>query len=113
MSEPDEMLFTLERSSFFSVGRALQRGIGKSLLGHVMLKVRDGILTISSGWGGSQMPCAGSGEVSVTITARAFCSLVASHFREKVPSGRMKLVFRPKLREVAIDAAGVKAKFNP
>jgi hypothetical protein len=112
MSEPGEMLFTLERGPFFSVGRALQRGIGKELLGHVTLAVSAGTLTVSSDWGGSQIPCVGKGDVQAQITAKAFCSLVTTRYREKAPSGMMELIFRPGLREVAIDAAGIKAKFN-
>lgn len=111
MSEPDTLVFTLESADFFSVGRALQRAIGKSLLGDVTLEVKDGILTITSSWGGSQIRCTGTGEVTATLKAKAFCTLITSRFREKAPTGPMRLTFRPGLKEVAVEAAGVKAKF--
>ena len=72
MSEPGTLVFTLESADFFSVGRALQRAIGKSLLGDVTLEVKDGVLTIDSRWGGSQVPCTGNGEVTATVKAKAF-----------------------------------------
>lgn len=77
----------------------------------VTLEVEDHVLTVDSRWGGSQIPCAGSGEIKATLKAKAFYSLVTSRFREKAPTGPMKLTFRPKLKEVAVDVAGVKAKF--
>ncbi len=111
MSEPGTLAFTLESADFFSVGRVLQRAIGKSLLDDVTLEVKDGILTIDSRWGGSQIPCTGTGEIIATVKAKAFCALITTRFREKAPSGPMKLSFRPALKEVAVDGAGVKAKF--
>lgn len=47
MSELDTLVFTLQSADFFSVGRALQRAIGNSLLGDVTLEVENQILTIS------------------------------------------------------------------
>jgi len=111
MSEPDTLVFTLESADFFSVGRALQRAIGKSLLGDVSLEVENQILTINSRCSGSQIACTGCGEVTATLKAKAFCTLVTTRFREKAPTGSMKLTFRPTLNEVAIEAAGVKARF--
>jgi|GEM_PF-2724020 len=111
MSEPDTLVFILESADFFSVGRALQRAIGKSLLGEVTLEVENQILTVNSRWGGSQMPCTGIGQITATLKAKAFCTLVTTRFREKAPGGPMKLTFRPDLKEVAVEDAGVKAKF--
>ncbi len=111
MSEPGTLVFTLESTSLYSVGRTLQRAIGKSLLGDVTLEVEKQVLTVTSRWGGSQMPCTGNGEITATLKAKAFCTLVTTRFREKAPSGPMKLTFRPALKEVAVDGAGVKAKF--
>ena len=111
MNEPDNLVFTLESADFFSVGRVLQRAIGKSLLGEVTLEVENQVLTVTSQWGGSQIPCSGPGEITATVKAKAFCTLITSRFREKAPSGPMKLAFRPILKEVAVDGAGVKAKF--
>jgi len=111
MSDPGSIVFTLESAEFFSVGRSLQRGIGKSLLAEVTLAVENNVLTVSSDWGGTQIPCEGTGTISARVRAKAFCSLITSRFREKAPTGRMKLVFRPELKEVAIDTAGVKARF--
>jgi len=108
----NDLNFNVDRSDFFRVGRALQRGIGKTLLGTVKMEIRDGSLTISSQWGGAQMRCQGAGEVAVEIRAKAFCSLITTRYREPAPSGSMKLIFRPQTREVAIDRAGVKAKFT-
>jgi hypothetical protein len=45
------------------------------------------------------------------LKAKAFCTLVTSRFREKAPTGPMKLTFRPELKEVAVEGAGVKARF--
>jgi hypothetical protein len=111
MSEPGKLVFVLESADFFSVGRTLQRAIGKSLLGEVTLEVSNQILTVNSRWGGSQIPCSGTGTITATLKAKAFYTLVTSRFREKVPTGPIKLTFRPELKEVAVDAAGVKAKF--
>lgn len=111
MSDPGTVVFIFESADFFSVGRAFQRAIGKFLLDDVTLEVENQVLTVTSRWGGSQIPCTGSGEITATLKANAFCSLVTSRFREKAPSGPMKLTFRPALKEVAVDGAGVKAKF--
>lgn len=51
MNGADELRFTLQRAEFFAVGRALQRGMGKALLGPVNLRVHDGKLRIDSQWG--------------------------------------------------------------
>ncbi len=107
-----EMAFTVDRSEFFRIGRALQRGFGKDLLGIVEVAIRDETLTISSQWGGGRMHCKGTGKVSVEIRAKAFCSLITTRYREATPSGSMKLIFRRQMREVAIDRAGAKAKFR-
>ena len=106
-----EPRFTLDRGKFFSVGRALQRGFGKALLGVVTIQVHDGTLTIDSEWGGSEISCTGHGEVLVELTAPAFCKLITPRFRERAPSGIMTLSFRPSLKEIATDDAGVRAKF--
>src|SRR5216684_5437160 len=106
MKEPSETRVTVDRAKFFSVGRALQRGIGKSLLGKVSVEVSNGVLIISSDWGGSAMPCVGHGNAAVEVTAKAFCSIITTRHREKAPCGRMEIVFRPSLREIAIDEAG-------
>jgi hypothetical protein len=76
------------------------------------MEVTNGALIISSQWGELEMPCVGDGEVAVEITAKSFCSLITTRYREKAPSGRMELVFRPALREMAIDRTGVKATFK-
>ena len=111
MSEPDNLVFILESADFFSVGRILQRAIGKALLDGVTLEVNNQVLSVTSRWGGSQIPCIGTGEITATLTAKAFCALVTSRFREKAPTGPMKLTFRPTLKEVAVDSVGVKARF--
>jgi hypothetical protein len=66
---------------------------------------------LSSRWGGGEIPCQGEGEVTATLKAKSYCALVTSRFREKAPSGPMKIVFRPALKEVAVAGVGVKAKF--
>lgn len=111
MNEPGALVFILESADFFSAGRVLQRAIGKSLLGEVTFEVENQVLTVTSNWGGSRIPCSGSGEIKATVKAKAFCTLVTSRFREKAPTGPMRLAFRPILKEVAVDGAGVKAKF--
>ncbi len=111
MSEPNTLVFILESADFFSVGRALQRAMGKSLLDDVTLEVENQVLTVNSRWGGSQIPRTGIGEITDTLKAKAFCTLVTSRFREKAPTGPMKLTFRPELKEVAVEGAGVKARF--
>lgn len=111
MSESGTLSFSLESADFYCVGRALQRAIGKSLLGDVTMEVKEGMLTVASRWGGSQMTCVGGGGVGVTLKAKAFCSLITPRFREKAPTGPMKLIFRPSLGEVAVGGAGVKCRF--
>jgi len=86
--------------------------MGKALLGAVSLRVHEGKLRIDSKWGGSEIPVIGRGEVCAELTAKAFCSLITVRFREKAPSGIMTLTFRPVLKEVATDDAGVRAKFK-
>jgi hypothetical protein len=44
------------------------------------------------------------------LTATAFCRLIITQFLEKSPAGRMQLVFRPQLGDLAIDMAGGKAR---
>jgi hypothetical protein len=112
MTTPN-LLYIAETSEFFSIGRALQRAIGKSNLGEVTLQVSQGMLTIDSRWGGGQIACKGAGEITAALSASAFCSLITSRFREKAPSGPMRIVFRPGLKEVALEGAGVKCKFRP
>jgi len=111
MNEPGNMEFTLESEDFFSVGRILQRAIGKSLLDDVTLCVRDGSLTVTSRWGGGAIPCTGEGHVTVTLKAKAYCTLITSRYREKALTAMMKIIFRPALKEVAVEGAGVKDKF--
>src|SRR5690606_5612276 len=100
-----ELGYTVESADFFSIGRVLQRGFGKASMGKVTLRVEESALTIESDCGGGQIPCIGDGSVSATLSAKAFCSLITTRFREKEPSGPMRLVFRPLLKEVAIDRA--------
>ncbi len=111
MKERPDLTFIVEREQFFAVGRALQRGVGKTLLGTIQIEARETSLTISSVWGGSQMACEGVGEIRAEVTAKAFCSLITTRYRETAPSGSMKIVFRPNMREISIDRAGVKARF--
>jgi hypothetical protein len=85
--------------------------MGKALLGAVNLRVHEGKLRINSDWGGSEIPVTGQDEVCAELTAKAFCMLITTRFREKAPSGIMTLAFRPALKEVATDDAGVRAKF--
>ena len=47
-ADASELRFTLDRGKFLSVGRALQRSFGKTLLGVVSVQVNDGTLTIDS-----------------------------------------------------------------
>lgn len=109
-TSPDQK-FSVDRTEFFSVGRALQRAIGRSLLGSVTLRVADGKLQVCSTWGGTAMACIGEGQSAAELTAKSFCALITSRYRESDPRGPMTIVFRPALREVAIDSIGVKAKF--
>lgn len=101
----------LDRALFFQIGRALQRGLGKGKLGTVSLAAQDGTLTIDSAWGGGRIPCTPGLTVAATVSAKAFCSLITTRYREKEPAGNMKIEFRPGLKEVGIDRIGVKAKF--
>ena len=114
VSTPDtstQLDFTLDRAEFFAVGRALQRGFGRRLLGKVTIDVRDARLTIESAWGGSTISCVGNGQICVEITGKAFCDLITPRFRKKTLSGRMVLSFRPSFKEIASDDVGVRAKF--
>src|SRR5262249_1278880 len=106
-----ELRFAVDRGEFFSVGRALQRGFGKRLLGAVTIEVRNAKVTIDSKRGGANRPCMGNGEVCVEVTAKAFCGLITPRFRQKNPSGTMVLSFRPLMKEIATDDVGVRAKF--
>ena len=80
-------------------------------MGDVTLEVKDRFFIVNSRWGGSQIPCTSEGKATTTEKARAFCTMETTRFLEKAPSGPMKLSFRPALKEVAVDSAGVKAKF--
>jgi hypothetical protein len=106
-----ELRFTVDRSEFFAVGRALQRGFGRRLLGVVTIEIHGAKLTINSARGGSTMSCVGHGDVCVQVTANAFCELITARFRERAPSGNMVLSFRSSLKEMATDDVGVRAKF--
>jgi hypothetical protein len=111
MSDKSEFKVEVDRSAFFPIGRVLQRGIGKQLLGDVILSVSGEMLTIDSDWGGGEIACTGAKEVKALLSAKSFCQLIKSRWREKNPSGTMLIVFRPELNEVAIDRVGVRAKF--
>ena len=111
MSEPDELKSSLDRAAFFHFGRALCIGVGSSLLGEVTFTVKDRTLRIESFWGGGEIPCTGWGGISAKVRARAFCSLIKTR-RDKTVSGTMEIVFRPTLKEFAIERRGIKAKFN-
>ena len=112
MPEVNEIQFWLDREQFFTVGRVLKKNWYKSDLGDVTFTVKGGKFLIESKRGGAEIPCEGIGEISARISARQFHSLIASRGHEKKPSGKMKFVFRPEFGEVAIDVAGVKAKFD-
>ncbi len=109
-AKPDFHIW-LDREQFFTVGRILKKNWHVSDLGEVCFKVAAGKLLISSQRGGAEIPCEGVGEITAIISARQYWSLIASRGHEKKPSGRMELVFRPEFGEVAIDVAGIKAKF--
>jgi hypothetical protein len=111
MKPTNETILHLDRTLFFQIGRVLQRGIGRALLGDVVLDARDGRLRIESEWGGGEIECAVAEPVRATVSAKAFCGLITTRCREKQPAGAMELVFRPTLREVAIDRVGFKARF--
>ena len=101
----------LDRGLFFQVGRALQRGFGKSMLRTVTLRLSGGLLWIGSECGGSSIACSGNARIIVEMSAKAFCQLITTRYREKSASGEMTIKFDPSLGEVSIDRAGVKAKF--
>lgn len=101
----------LDRGLFFQVGRALQRGFGKSMLGTVTLRLSGGVLWIGSECGGGSIACSGNARMIVEMSAKSFCQLITTRYREKSPSGEMTIKFDPDLGEVSIDRAGVKAKF--
>lgn len=101
----------LDRGLFFQVGRTLQRGYGKSMLGTVTLRLSGGVLWIGSECGGGSIACSGNARMIVEMSAKSFCQLVTTRYREKSPSGEMTIKFDPDLGEVSIDRAGVKAKF--
>ena len=113
MTNPSDIAVELDRTSFFQIGRALQRGFGKSKLGTVSSTVQDGVLTIESGWGGGRIPCTPGHAVAATVSAKSFCSLVTTRYREEQPAGSMKIEFWPGFKEVGIDLIGVKAQFDP
>jgi hypothetical protein len=111
MNEAAEISVEVDREIFFRIGRALQRAIPKNLLGDVVLSVHVQTLTINSDWGGGEIACTGGSDTEARLTATAFCKLITSRFRETRPHGVMSIVFRPSLKEVAIDRIGVRAKF--
>lgn len=112
MSDSVTCTCRLDRALFFQIGRALQRSFPKSQLGKVKLSVGDGHLWIESDRGGGMIPCSAStADLCAELTARAFCTLISTRHREKSPSGEMLIKFNPELKEVAIDHAGVRAKF--
>ncbi len=55
--EPSDVTVGIDRALFFQIGRALQRGIGKRLLGEIELRVSGDKLTIHSQWGGGELVC--------------------------------------------------------
>lgn len=101
----------IDRELFFSIGRSFQRGIGKDLLGSVIFRVRGQKLTIESKWGGGEIPCNKPANAFAVLSGKSFCRLITSRYQERKPSGKMAVVFRPKLRELAIDRLGVRARF--
>jgi hypothetical protein len=107
-----EIHFWLDRAKFFEIGRVLQKNWHSSDLGHVTISVQAGKLTIMTKRGGGEISCEGAGEISARLYAPAFRNLIASRGHEKSPSGKMKFTFRPQFGEVAIDIAGVKARFE-
>jgi len=110
MSKVEEMHFTLDRAMFFEIGRVLQRNWRVADLGSVSLSVKGGKLTIMTERGGGEIDCEGGGQVSAQLSASQFRKLITAE-REKHPSGKMQLTFRPEFAEVATDVAGVKARF--
>ncbi len=111
MSVDNELKFHIDRSTFFQIGRVLQRGIGKKALGVVNLSVIDCHLEIESDWGGGHIPCKGEGEVAAVLKAKDFCSLITTRYRESNPTGEMVILFSPEFNSVSVDRAGVPAKF--
>ncbi len=88
----------------------MSRGIGTSLLGDVVLRVSGQTLAIESDWGGGEIACIGGSDVQVRVTAKSFCQMIRSRKQGEL-KGTMSLIFRPGLKEVAIDRVGVRAKF--
>lgn len=112
MNEKKEIQFWLDREKFFEIGRVLQKNWHSSNLGEVSITVKNGKLIIMSQRGGGEIPCEGAGEITARLAAPQFRKLITARRLEKKPSGKMQIVFRPQFDEVAIDVAGVKAKFD-
>jgi hypothetical protein len=111
MDDSPDIEIEVDRELFFHIGRALQRGIGKSLLGDVVLSVRSQTLTINSDWGGGELACSGGSDIEARLTAKAFCRLITTRCSENQPHGTMGIFFRAAMKEVAIDRIGVRARF--
>jgi hypothetical protein len=111
MTAASVFTFILDRTAFYSIGRALQKGFGKAELGGVTMTVKNGNLTIESEMGGGTVPCVGDGNVTAGLSAKSFCSAIAKRSREKAPAGRMLVIFRPESKLLDIDAAVVRARF--
>jgi hypothetical protein len=112
MSNDGDLHFWLDRAKFFEIGRVLHKNWRLSDLGPVSISVRAGQLTIMSKCGGGEIACEGDGAISALLTATAFRRLIVSKGNERAPYDRMKLTFRPKFGEVAIEVEGVKARFG-
>ena len=110
MSEPDEVLDMVNRFEFLKTARALLKAWPKRLLGEITISPAGGSLTIESEWGGCHLQVKSTGKVSARLSATAFSKLTASYGHVPNPQGEMPVVFRPGLKEPALDRTGINAR---
>ncbi|HEV2209627.1 MAG TPA: hypothetical protein VG167_12680 [Verrucomicrobiae bacterium] len=112
MSKRAEITIMVDRAKFFEIGRTLQRNWSGKYLGPVTFSTNQGKLTIMSKRGGGELACTPNTQISAELSPADFRKLITAGRREKSPSGPMTLTFRPAPGQLAIDIAGIRARFT-
>jgi hypothetical protein len=114
-TEPDpktgEIKITMDGAEFYSMVRAMKRGIGATRLGEVIMSVSGGKLRVQTARGGGIFSCNNSEPVVARLKGGDFLGL-ASLVTDAKATGPLVIVFHPEFGEVSLPLVGAKAKFD-
>ena len=109
--EREEVRVTVDGGEFYAFARAMKRSYTAAELGEVVMSVCNGRLTIETKRGGCVLACNDVPPLTARLSGGGLGRLVSLVHDARL-SGPAEIVFKPKLGEVALLHAGVKAKFD-